>query len=278
MPSISIYPIDPVAFSIGFIEIKWYGLSYVGGLLFGWFYIKNLVHKNDIWQNSMGPFPPSKTDDLLVYITAGVLLGGRLGFVFFYEPSYYYSNPWDIFAIWRGGMAFHGGLLGCGLAIWLYTYRNRYNLLSTMDVCAATVPIGLLFGRLANFVNGELWGRPTDMPWGIIFPSAQEYHSNPQPLTRHPSQLYEAAFEGLALFMILRLLSHNYGALRSPGLLTGAFLLGYGITRSFCELFREFDPEHIFSNYGFTPGIVYSIPMILLGLWFIRFSQTRITV
>jgi len=267
--------IDPVAFAIGPVEIKWYGLSYMAGLILGWLYIRNLVAQQRLWPHGVQPFLPAKADDLLIYMTIGVITGGRLGFVFFYEPGFFISNPWAIIAVWEGGMAFHGALLGCGLAIWVFSVRNRNNTLSAMDACAAAVPIGLFFGRLANFINGELWGRPTDMPWGMVFPAAQRYHGDSEPVFRHPSQLYEAALEGLALFLLLRLLTHRHGALQSPGLVTGMFLFGYGVARSFCELFRQFDPEHAFSNYGFTPGIVYSIPMILLGLWFIREAQTR---
>ncbi len=267
--------IDPVALAIGPIEIKWYGLSYMVGLLLGWLYIRNLVSQSRLWPRATAPFAAAKTDDLLIYMTVGVILGGRLGFVFFYEPGYYIQNPAEIPAVWQGGMAFHGALLGCGLAIWAFSARNQCNPLSAMDACAAAVPIGLFFGRLANFINGELWGRPTQMPWAMVFPQAQIFHRDAAPVPRHPSQLYEAALEGLALFLLLRLLTHRHGGLQSPGLVTGVFLLGYGIARSFCELFRQFDPEHAFSTYGLTPGIVYSVPMVLLGIWFIRSAQAR---
>lgn len=266
--------IDPVALAIGPVEIKWYGLAYMAGLLLGWLYIRKLLSERRLWPHSEPPFESSKADDLLLYMTVGVIIGGRLGFVFFYEPGYYLSNPLEIMAVWQGGMAFHGALLGCGLAIWAFAVRNGCNPFSAMDACAAAVPIGLFFGRLANFINGELWGRPTTMPWGMIFPEANRYHGDSVP--RHPSQLYEAAFEGLVLFIVLRILTHRHGALQSPGLITGTFLLGYGMARSFCELFRQFDPEHAFSTYGLTPGIVYSVPMILLGVWFIRSAQVRI--
>ena len=268
--------IDAVALEIGPLEIKWYGLSYMAGLLLGWLYIRNLVSQSRLWPNSTPPLTAATTDDLLLYMTVGVIVGGRLGFVFFYEPGHYLANPAEIIAVWEGGMAFHGALLGCGLAIWAFAMRNGCNPLSAMDACAAAVPLGLFFGRLANFINGELWGRPTDMPWGMIFPEANKFHGDVVP--RHPSQLYEAALEGIALFLLLRLLTHRHGGLQSPGLITGAFLLGYGVARSFAELFRQFDPDHAFSVYGLTPGIVYSIPMILLGLWFIRSAQTRTAV
>ena len=270
--------INPVAVAIGPFEVKWYGLAYMAGLLLGWLYIRNLVAQQRLWPNATPPFAAPKTDDLLLYMTVGVILGGRLGFVLFYEPGYYLSNPSEILAVWKGGMAFHGALLGCGLAIWAFSWRNGCNALSAMDACAAAVPIGLFFGRIANFINGELWGRPTSVPWAMVFPEAQAVHNDTVPVPRHPSQLYEAALEGLALFVLLRLLTHRHGGLQSPGLVTGMFLLGYGLARSFCELFRQFDVDHAFSAYGFTPGIVYSIPMILLGIWFIRSAQSRVAV
>ncbi|MEM6495114.1 MAG: prolipoprotein diacylglyceryl transferase, partial [Pseudomonadota bacterium] len=211
--------IDPVALAIGPVEIKWYGLAYMMGLLLGWLYIRKLMSKRHLWPSSEPPFEPSKADDLLLYMTVGVIVGGRLGFVLFYEPVYYLSNPLQIMAVWQGGMAFHGALLGCGLAIWAFASRNGCNPISAMDACAAAVPIGLFFGRLANFINGELWGRPTTMPWGMIFPEAIREDGAAVP--RHPSQLYEAALEGLLLFAVLRALTHRHGALQSPGLVTG---------------------------------------------------------
>ena len=244
------------------------------GLLLGWLYIRRLVSESRLWPHAKPPFSASKADDLLIYMTIGVIIGGRLGSVLLYEPGYYLSNPLEILAVWKGGMAFHGALLGCGAAIWAFSVRNGCSPFSAMDACAAAVPIGLFFGRLANFINGELWGRPTSVAWGMIFPGAT--YGDGQAIPRHPSQLYEAAFEGLLLFVVLRILTHRHGALQSPGLVTGVFLLGYGLARSFCELFRQFDPLHAFSAYGLTPGIVYSIPMILLGIWFIRSAQVRV--
>jgi phosphatidylglycerol:prolipoprotein diacylglycerol transferase len=206
-------------------------------------------------------------------MTLGVILGGRLGMVLLYEPSYYLKNPREIPQIWKGGMAFHGALLGCGLAIWVFARRHGVNPLSTMDLCAAAVPIGLFFGRIANFINGELWGRPTSVPWAMIFPEAQRWFPAIEPTGRHPSQLYEALAEGAILFLVLRLMTHRMGALATPGRVTGVFLAGYGIARSACEMFRQFDPYHALSAYGLTPGQVYSVPMILLGLWFLYLSR-----
>jgi phosphatidylglycerol---prolipoprotein diacylglyceryl transferase len=277
-----------VAFSLGPLTVKWYGLAYMAGLLLGWFYIRRLLSENRIWANSSAPFSAPKADDLLLYMTVGVVLGGRLGYVVFYQPSHYFAHPLDIIAVWRGGMAFHGALLGCGLAIWAFAARNSVNPFSAMDLCAAAVPLGLFFGRLANFINGELWGRPTTMPWGMVFPGVRDYLAEPSSETRaalgwdplaprHPSQLYEAALEGLVLFIILRVLTHSYDGLKSPGLVTGVFLVGYGLARSTGELFRQPDVFHPLTAYGLSPGIVYSIPMILLGAWFIFRARTRYT-
>jgi len=270
------YPeIDPVALEIGPIAIKWYGLAYVAGLLIGWFYIKRMLAEARLWPNGEAPFAPARADDLLIFMTVGVVAGGRLGFVLLYEPSHYFRHPLEIFAIWQGGMAFHGALLGCGLAIWLFARWAKVSPLSAMDLTAAAVPIGLFFGRIANFINGELYGHPTSMPWGMVFPETRLLNPGVEPEPRHPSQLYEAFFEGLVLFLLLRWLTHRQGALRSPGLVTGAFLTGYGIARSFCELFREPNAGHVFTVGVLTPGIAYSIPMILLGIWFIWMARGR---
>jgi phosphatidylglycerol---prolipoprotein diacylglyceryl transferase len=259
--------IHPVALEIGPVAVKWYGLAYMAGLLLGWLYIKRLLDTARLWPGETAPFPAIRADDLLLYMTVGVIVGGRLGSILLYEPGYYFKNPAEIPQVWRGGMAFHGALLGTGVAIWLFSRFNKVSPWSTMDLCAASVPLGLLFGRIANFINGELWGRPSDVPWAMAFPKAGD-------IPRHPSQLYEAALEGLALFLLLRFLTHNRAALQNPGLVTGVFLAGYGLARSFCEFFREPDAEHAFTNGLLTPGIAYSMPMIILGLWLINRSRT----
>lgn len=265
--------IDPVAISFGPLAIKWYGLAYLAGLVLGWLYIKRLVATRHIWASGQPPFPAEKVDDLLFYMTLGVILGGRLGSVLLYEPGYYIQHPLEIVQIWKGGMAFHGALLGCGIAIWLFARRHGVDPLSTMDLCAAAVPIGLFFGRIANFINGELYGRPTSVPWAMIFPDAARFYPDIEPTGRHPSQLYEAAAEGLLVFLALRFLTHHRGALWAPGRVAGSFLVGYGVARSACELFRQYDPLHALSVGGLTPGIAYSIPMVLLGLWLIANSK-----
>ncbi len=267
--------IDPVAVQIGPIAIKWYGLAYLSGLLLGWLYIRRLLSQTKLWADDRPPFLPQKVDDLLIYMVAGVLIGGRLGFVLFYEPSYYLENPLDIFAVWKGGMAFHGGLFGSGVAIWIFSRRNGINPWSTSDLCTATVPIGIFFGRIANFINGELFGRPTDAPWGMVFPEARLNYPDVEPTARHPSQLYEAMLEGLLLFIVLRILTHYYGALKRPGLVTGTFLVGYALARSTAELFREPHFAHSLNIEPLTVGIAYSIPMLLLGLFVIYFARTQ---
>lgn len=272
------YPnIDPVALSLGPVQIKWYGISYAIGLVLGWLYIRRLLATSALWPRGLAPFTVAKADDLLIYMAVGTIIGGRLGSVLLYEPGTYLRDPLQMLRVWEGGMAFHGALIGCGAAIWVFARRNVASVFSAMDLCAAAVPIGLFFGRLANFVNGELFGRPTNVPWAMVFPEAARIRGPGglplypgEPLTRHPSQLYEAALEGLALFLLLRLLTHGHHALNAPGRVVGTFLIGYGCARSFCELFRQPDPLHALTMGGLTPGIAYSIPMVLLGLLFIR--------
>jgi len=267
--------IDPVALHLGPVAIKWYGLAYLAGLLLGWLYIRRLLSSPYLWANDTPPFTPAKVDDLLLYITAGVVLGGRLGFVIFYEPSYYIANPQDIIAVWKGGMAFHGALVGCAIAIWAFSRRNNVSAWSTGDLVTAAVPIGLFFGRIANFINGELFGRPTTMPWGMVFPEAAIHYPQVEPTPRHPSQLYEAALEGLLLFLVLRLLTHHFGALKRPGLVSGTFLIGYALARSTGELFREPHFAHAFNVGPLTAGIAYSIPMFILGVIVVRYALNR---
>ncbi len=268
--------IDPIAIQIGPFAIKWYGLAYMAGLLLGWFYVRRLLLTPFLWSDGKAPFGPARVDDLLLYMTVGVIFGGRLGFVLFYEPSYYFANPADIWAVWKGGMSFHGALLGSALAIVLFARRNGFNALSTMDLCAAANPIGLFFGRLANFINGELFGRVSDAPWAMVFPDAARLHPNIEPATRHPSQLYEAMLEGVLLFAVLRIMTHRFGALKRPGLVTGAFVLGYGLARSLGEVFREPHEGHPLNIGPFTAGQFYSLPMILIGAYLIwRASSER---
>ena len=257
------YPmIDPIALQLGPLSVKWYGLAYIAGLLLGWLYIKGLLNERELWSGGKPPLEPQRIDDLLIYMTIGVLVGGRLGYVLFYEPAHFLRNPLDIPAVWHGGMAVHGGLIGSILAIFYFARKTNANAWSMLDVCAAATPIGLFFGRLANFINGELIGRPSNVPWAMVFPV--------DPLPRHPSQLYEAFFEGLVLFAVLWWLTHRVMALRRPGTVAGTFMIGYGLARSFCELFREPDPGHVLTFGPLTAGILYSLPMIAAGIWMLH--------
>ncbi|RME95924.1 MAG: prolipoprotein diacylglyceryl transferase [Alphaproteobacteria bacterium] len=254
--------LDPVAFEIGPLTVRWYGLAYMFGLLGGWLYARSLLANKGLW-NGRPPAPPAIADDLLLWATFGVVLGGRLGYVLFYDPRFFLANPGEIIAVWNGGMSFHGGLAGVCLAVWLFSRARQIPMLSLADVACAVAPIGLFFGRLANFVNGELFGRVSDVPWAMIFPEGG-------PLPRHPSQLYEATLEGLLLFLALRYLTHGKKVLPFPGYVSGAFFAGYGIARSIAEFFRLPDPEHALTFGFLTPGIVYSLPMIAIGaliLW-----------
>jgi len=263
------YPaIDPVALRIGPLAVKWYGLAYVAGLLLGRYYVKALLQQGRLWPSEKRPFTPDKVDDLLLFMTVGVLLGGRLGYVLFYQPQFFLTHPLEIVAVWNGGMSFHGALLASIVAVVLFARRVGADPWSVMDLAAAAAPMGLFFGRLANFINAELWGRASTVPWAMVFPDAG-------PLPRHPSQLYEALTEGLVLFAVLWWLTHRRQALRTPGVIGGAFLVGYGLARSFCEFFREPDAGHILTVGPFTAGIFYSLPMVLVGVLAIRAAGKR---
>jgi phosphatidylglycerol:prolipoprotein diacylglycerol transferase len=257
--------IDPVAISIGPFAIRWYALAYVAGLLGGWFYAKRLAARAALWGDLRQP-KPIDVDDLIVWVALGVVLGGRIGYVLFYNLSSYLSQPLEMFAIWRGGMSFHGGFLGAVLAIVLFARSRGLNPLAMLDMAAVVTPIGLFFGRIANFINGELWGRPApDFPYAVVFP-----HAGPVP--RHPSQLYEAFGEGLILFIVMAFAARRFG-FRRPGLLGGIFVLGYALARIVCEFFREPDEQlgFLFGSSvqalggGITMGMLLSIPMALVG-------------
>jgi phosphatidylglycerol:prolipoprotein diacylglycerol transferase len=248
--------IDPVAIAIGPLVIRWYALAYVAGLVAGWLYARRLVANAALWR--VKPGEPGLIDDLIVWIAFGVIIGGRLVYVIFYNPVHFLSHPLEIVAIWQGGMAFHGGLIGAAIAITLYARRHGVPVLSYFDVAAAAAPIGLFFGRVANFINGELWGRPTDVSWAVVFP-----HAGPEP--RHPSQLYEAALEGLVLFIVLAV-AIRFGALKRPGLVAGLFGLGYGVARIFVEFYREPDAQLGYLLGPITMGMVLSAPLLIAGL------------
>lgn len=249
--------IDPVIFQLGPFILRWYALAYMIGLIGGWLYVVQLMRRNDFWPNET-PATTEHIDDLLFWITLGVILGGRLGYVLFYNADYYFSHPEHILAVWRGGMSFHGGLLGVIIAVILFARKKQISVLSLGDSISVATPIGLFFGRLANFINSELWGRVTDSPLGIIFPNG-----GPEP--RHPSQLYEAVLEGLVLFILLRLATHHYMALKKPGFCTGVFFIGYGASRILIEQYREPDAHIGFLIGGTTMGLWLSVPMLLIG-------------
>lgn len=253
--------IDPVIVNIGPLAIHWYGVAYIVGILFAWWYGKRLVTNPKLWTDGKLPMKPEDLDDFLVWAAAGVVLGGRIGYVLFYDLSRYLQNPLDIFAVWQGGMSFHGGFIGTTLAMILFARSRRIPIWTMFDVIAAGVPVALGLVRLTNFINSELWGRITDVPWAIEFP-------NGGPFTRHPSQLYEAALEGLVLFFVLRILTHRFLKLKSPGFVSGAFVAGYGASRIFVEFFREPDPQlgYLFGGW-LTMGMVLSVPMVLIGIW-----------
>ncbi len=258
------YPIiDPVLVHLGPLAIRWYALAYIAGLVGGWWLIRRVVADERYWRGQPRPTPES-IDDLLVYCALGVVIGGRLGNVLFYDPRYYFDHPMEIFMLWHGGMAFHGGMLGALAGVILFARRYSVPWLTVLDLACLVAPIGIFLGRLANFIKPELWGRPTDVPWAMVFPGSDG-------LPRHPSQLYEAAFEGLANFAALWLLT-RHGGLKRRGLLTGAFGVFYGLARIFCELFRDPDPYLEKLGGGLTMGMVLSAPMVVIGLGFIAWS------
>jgi len=253
--------ISPVIVSIGPVAIHWYGLGYVVGILFAWWYGRRLLDNPRLWQGGAAPFSAHYIDDFIVWAAIGIVGGGRLGYVLFYEPARYVSNPLDIVAIWQGGMSFHGGLVGTIIAMILFARRHRLPVWSLFDVVSAGVPVGLGLVRMANFINSELWGRVTDVPWAIVFP-------NGGPLARHPSQIYEALLEGLILFLLLRLLTHRFGRLATPGFVGGAFVAGYGLSRIIVEFFREPDAHIGYLAGGWlTMGMLLSTPMVIAGCW-----------
>jgi phosphatidylglycerol:prolipoprotein diacylglycerol transferase len=251
--------IDPVAISIGPFAVRWYGLAYLAGILIGWWYARRLVSNDTLWGGWPAPITRANIDDFLLWLVVGIVGGGRVGYALFYQPGHFLDDPLGFLRLWEGGMSFHGGLAGTILAMALFSLAKKIPMLSLFDVSAASVTFGLFFGRVANFINSELWGRVTDVPWGMVFPNGGE-------LPRHPSQLYEAALEGIVLFIVLRILTHRFGSLRRPGLTGGAFIAGYGLARIAVEFVREPDPQLGFLAGSLTMGMLLSIPMVLVGL------------
>jgi phosphatidylglycerol:prolipoprotein diacylglycerol transferase len=275
-PEIFTVPLFGMEFSL-----RWYALAYIAGILIGWRIGLMAIKTSRLWPNDRAPVTPLQGDDLLTSVILGVILGGRLGYVAFYQPAYYLQNPSEILMIWQGGMSFHGALLGVSAACFYYCWRNGISKMQTADLMAFTVPPGLLLGRIANFINAELWGRQTTAPWGVIFPgnAAQDCAmAMPGLCARHPSQLYEAALEGLLLGALLLFLIWRKNALKRPGLIAGIFFAGYGAARFFVEFFRQPDAQFIspenplglafqFGGMGLTMGQALSLPMIALGLF-----------
>jgi phosphatidylglycerol:prolipoprotein diacylglycerol transferase len=263
MPSLLAIPfpaVDPVAFEVGPIVVRWYALAYVAGLLFAVWYARRLVATPALWVGGKPTLEPHEVDDLLLWATVGVVVGGRLGYVLVYDPLHFLAHPLDILKVWTGGMSFHGGFLGVVVAFLLFGRRHGVGLDRLLDLAAAGAPVGLMLGRLANFVNGELWGRPSELPWAVVFPAGGE-------VGRHPSQLYEAGLEGLLLFLVLRIATHRFHALARPGLVSAIFALGYGSARIAAEFFREPDAQIGFLAGGLTMGMLLSLPLLGIGVW-----------
>ncbi len=250
------------AFHLGPIDIRWYALSYIAGILLGWRYGVRLIRSPRLWTPGEPPLSLVQFDDLILWITFGVIGGGRLGYVLFYGRGAFFSDPMEILRVWHGGMSFHGGFLGVTVAIVGFALANKIDMLRLGDLVAPCVPIGLFFGRIANFINGELWGRPTSLPWGIIFPGAGD-------MPRHPSQLYEAGLEGIALFTILFVTTQRLGWLKLRGANTGLFIMMYGLFRIALENVRQPDAGLDHLPFGLTMGIILSTPMVLVGAWLI---------
>ena len=260
MPLLTIaFPVfDPVAIAIGPIAIRWYALAYIGGIVLGWLYARALIKNERLW-GGPAPITLPQMDDFILWVTLGIIVGGRTGYVLFYNLPFFMAHPAEIFELWKGGMSFHGGFLGCVVAVMWFARRNGIPILSLGDITTAVAPIGLLLGRLANFINSELWGRTADasVPWAVVFP-------NGGPLPRHPSQLYEAGLEGILLFIILAAMV-RMGALKRPGLILGSFIAIYAFARIASEFFREPDPQLGFLWGGLTMGMLLSVPMIIAG-------------
>jgi phosphatidylglycerol:prolipoprotein diacylglycerol transferase len=290
--AISFPNISPEIFSVSVFGVefalRWYALAYIAGIVIGWRLAVAALRRPRFWPAEAPPMQPAEAEALLTWLIVGILAGGRLGFVLFYQPGYYLAHPAQIPAIWQGGMSFHGGLIGVAVAALIFARHHRLPLGSTADLLALATPPGLLLGRLANFVNAELWGRPTDLPWGVIFPgaAAQDCPGVEGLCARHPSQLYEAALEGLVLGALLLWLAWRRGGLRLPWQLTGTFLAGYGAARFLVEFVRQPDAQFAgpgnplghalqIGSAGLTMGQILSLPMMLLGLGLIRHARAR---
>lgn len=277
--------VSPELFSISIFgmefALRWYALAYIAGILIGWRIAVAAVRRPTLWADDTPPMTPQQVEEVLTWVILGIILGGRLGFVLFYQPAYYLDNPGEILAVWQGGMSFHGGLIGVIVAALIYCLKEGIPLRPTADMMAMATPAGLLLGRIANFINAELWGRPTDLPWGVQFPGEAAQNCGQalgEICARHPSQLYEALLEGLLLGAVLLWLGFRRGALKTPGRVVGTFIAGYGIARFIVEFFRQPDAQFVsegnplglawqIGGYGLTMGQMLSLPMVLIGLY-----------
>ncbi|MEP2641187.1 prolipoprotein diacylglyceryl transferase [Roseobacter sp.] len=284
--------ISPEIFSISLMgfdfALRWYALAYIVGIVIGWQLVVRAVQTPRLWPDDTPVMTKPQIEDLLTWVIIGVIVGGRIGYVAFYQPEYYLQNPGEILAVWQGGMAFHGGLLGVIVAGFVFTWRHDIARLSAADIMALGVPPGLLLGRIANFINAELWGRPTDLPWGVAFPTyaAQDCPGIVDICARHPSQLYEAGLEGVLLGAVLIWLVWRSGALKTPGRVAGVFFAGYGVARFAVEFLRQPDAQFIsdgnplglawhINGWGLTMGQMLCLPMIALGLVLIMRARSR---
>ena len=265
LPALTFPVIDPVLIQVGPLSIHWYALAYIAGLVGGWWYVRRLVQRPQLWSASGAPYTPADIDDFLTWATIGVIVGGRLGYVFFYEQARFLADPISILYVWQGGMAFHGGLLGVVIAMIVFARAKGESALTLFDIIGAAAPIGLFFGRIANFINAELWGRPSDVPWAMVFPTADD-------LPRHPSQIYQSFGEGVVLFVACAI-AICLGGLKRPGLVGGIFTMGYGLARFLVEYTRAFDPRIGLIGDTITMGQLLSLPMIFAGLALILWSR-----
>ncbi len=287
-PDISpeIFSIDIGSFSFA---LRWYALAYITGIIIAWRIAVAAVRRPALWPKNNPPMTPEQVESFLTWAILGIILGGRLGYVLFYKPAYYFANPAEIPILWEGGMSFHGGFLGVVIAGLLFCWKNKIPVFSAADMIAISVAPGLMLGRIANFINAELWGRPSDLPWAVVFPGqlAQDCPGVTGLCARHPSQLYEAALEGLLLGILMLFLAWRKGWLKIPGQLTGVFIAGYGAARFVVEFFRQADPQFIspdnpmgyiiqIGSFGLSMGQLLSLPMFLAGLAFVYYARRRV--
>ena len=282
--------VSPEVFSVTLfgvtLALRWYALAYIVGIAIGWRISVAALKRPHLWAGGRAPMTPPQLEALLTWIILGIIAGGRLGYVLFYRPGHYLQNPWEIPILWEGGMSFHGGFIGVALAILIFSWKERLPLGGVADTIALASPPAILLGRIANFINAELWGRPTTLPWGVIFPgeAAQDCPGLVGLCARHPSQLYEAALEGLLLGLLMVVLSFRWGALRRPWLLTGVFLTGYGMARFLVEFVRQPDAQFVspgnplglafhWNGWGLTMGQTLTLPILLAGLLLILWAR-----